>query len=109
VDCLGIIPGRLRRFEKRAGLRIPHMGWNSAIAVREDPLLRDLGATPWFYFVHSYLAPPGPATIAVSRHGQEFTAMVQHRNFRGAQFHPERSATAGAQVLKNFLELDPAS
>lgn len=101
--CLGIIPGRLRRFAERPGLRVPHMGWNSTRTTRDDALLAMLGATPWFYFVHSYLAPPGPATIATSSHGEEFSAMVQHRNFRGAQFHPERSAEAGAQVLHNFL------
>lgn len=105
VECLGIIPGRLRRFEPQPGLRVPHMGWNTAPAQRDDPLLGGLEDEPWFYFVHSFYAPTGPATIAACRHGVEFSAMVQQDNFRGAQFHPERSARAGAQVLKNFLEL----
>jgi glutamine amidotransferase len=105
VDCLGLIPGRLRRFPGSPGLRIPHMGWNAADALRPDPLLNDLGETPWFYFVHSYYAPVSDATLAVTTHGLPFSAMVQRGNFRGAQFHPERSAGAGAQVLKNFLEL----
>lgn len=105
VQCLGIIPGRLQRFSEHPGLRVPHMGWNTAPASRPDPLLDKLPAAPWFYFVHSYYAPPGPATIAGCRHGETFSAMVQQANFRGAQFHPERSASAGAQVLKNFLEL----
>jgi glutamine amidotransferase len=105
VACLGLIPGRLRRFEEAPGLRVPHMGWNSTQQVREDPLLRGLGPRPWFYFVHSYMAPVGPATLAQCEHGRPFSAMVQHENFRGAQFHPERSGADGARVLKNFLEL----
>lgn len=105
VDCLGLIPGRLQHFPETPGLRVPHMGWNTANTQRQDPLLADLPAAPWFYFVHSYYVPVSDATIAATRHGVPFSAMVQHKNFRGAQFHPERSAGAGAQVLKNFLEL----
>ncbi len=105
VDCLGLIPGRLKHFPDAPGLRIPHMGWNAATTVRADPLLQDLPEPPWFYFVHSYYAPVSEATIAATRHGLSFSAMVQRNNFRGAQFHPERSADAGARVLKNFLEL----
>ncbi len=105
AECLGIIPGRLRRFEPGPGLRVPHMGWNSTRAERDDPLLGGLEPAPWFYFVHSYYAPAGPATLASCTHGVEFSAMVRQGNFRGAQFHPERSAADGARVLQNFLEL----
>ena len=105
VDCLGLIPGRLQKFDDTPGLRVPHMGWNSTAVQRTDPLLDDLGQSPWFYFVHSYYAPLGEATIATAQHGVCFSAMVQQQNFRGAQFHPERSATDGAQILRNFLEL----
>jgi glutamine amidotransferase len=104
VDCLGLVPGRLERFPDIPSLRVPHMGWNHAETVRDDPLLAGLGQEPWFYFVHSYYAPVSEATIASCHHGVAFSAMVQHGNFRGAQFHPERSAGDGAQVLKNFLE-----
>jgi len=106
VDCLGLIPGRLRRFTAAPGLRVPHMGWNHADTVRDDPLLAKLETTPWFYFVHSFYAPVGPSTLAACTHGDRFSAIVQQGNFRGAQFHPERSADAGASILKNFLELD---
>lgn len=105
VDCLGLIPGRLKHFPDTPGLRVPHMGWNAATTVREDPLVQGFAERPWFYFVHSYYAPVSEATIAATHHGLSFSAMVQRDNFRGAQFHPERSADAGAQVLKNFLEL----
>lgn len=105
VDCLGLIPGRLKRFSQSPGLRVPHMGWNAATTLRMDPLLVDLPQPPWFYFVHSYYVPVSDATIATTQHGVTFSAMVQRDNFRGAQFHPERSAIAGAQVLQNFMEL----
>ncbi len=104
VDCLGIIPGRLRRFPNTPGLRVPHMGWNHTRVKRADTLLSGLDQEPWFYFVHSYFAPVGEATIASCRHGVEFSAMVRRDNFRGVQFHPERSARDGAKVLQNFLE-----
>lgn len=106
VECLGIIPGTLQKFPDLEGLRVPHMGWNHTESERPDPLLKDLGQDPWFYFVHSYHAPVNEATLATCQHGLTFSAMVQHRNFRGAQFHPERSAKDGAQILKNFLTLD---
>jgi len=106
VDCLGLIPGRLRRFPLTPGLRVPHMGWNVAAPRRDDPLSAGLGEAPWFYFVHSYHAPISGDTLAACRHGVEFSAMVQRANFRGAQFHPERSARDGARVLRNFIELN---
>jgi glutamine amidotransferase len=102
TDCLGIIPGRLRRFLPGPGLRVPHMGWNQTREVRSDALTSDLEA-PWFYFVHSYCAPLGPATLASCTHGTEFSAIVRQGNFHGTQFHPERSAKAGARILENFL------
>ncbi len=105
VECLGIIRGRVQHFSTTVGLRVPHMGWNTTHAERADPLLRGLDLEPWFYFVHSYYAPLSPATIATTRHGTVFSAMVQQDNFHGAQFHPERSAQPGARVLQNFLDL----
>ena len=105
VECLGIIPGTLRKLEPSAGVRVPHMGWNTTTAVADDPLLKGLPEQPWFYFVHSYRAPIGSSTIATCRHGETFAAIVRHQNFYGAQFHPERSARSGARLLANFLEL----
>ncbi len=101
---LGMIPARLERLPDRAGLRVPHMGWNAIEAAAEDPLTDSLDGK-WFYFVHSFAAPVGDWTLASSRHGQAFSAVVRQGNFSGAQFHPERSATAGATLLQNFLEM----
>lgn len=105
VECLGIIPGTLEKLEPSEGIRIPHMGWNTTTVVRDDPLLKGLPEHPWFYFVHSYRAPVSAATLASCTHGETFAAIVQKDNFRGAQFHPERSARHGARLLANFLEL----
>ncbi len=106
VECLGIIPGTLRKLKPSAGVRIPHMGWNTTKTVSDDPLLTGLPEQPWFYFVHSYRAPIGSSTIATCNHGETFAAIVRHGNFFGAQFHPERSARSGAKLLANFLEIE---
>ena len=103
AELLGIIPARLERLPEREGLRVPHMGWNAIATWGEDHLTRELDGN-WFYFVHSYAAPIGPWTLATSSHGVPFSAMVRSDNFCGAQFHPERSAGAGADLLRAFLE-----
>jgi glutamine amidotransferase len=106
THCLGIMPGQVRRFPVREGLPVPHMGWNQLRPVRSSPLLRGIAAGDYVYFVHSYAAPVGAATLASCDYGGEFSAMVAHGNFYGTQFHPERSASVGAKLLANFLELD---
>jgi len=102
AELLGLIPARLERIIEAPGLRVPHMGWNSIQTLKPDPLSDPLNGD-WFYFVHSYAAPLGPWTLASSEHGSPFSAIVRQGNFYGAQFHPERSAVAGARLLKNFL------
>jgi glutamine amidotransferase len=104
AELLGLIPARLERFTERKGLRVPHMGWNAIKNIRQDPLTRSLD-NRWFYFVHSFAAPVGDWTLSASNHGRPFSAIIRHRNFYGAQFHPERSAGAGAGLLKEFLEM----
>ncbi len=105
VDCLGIIPGTLEKLQPSAGVRVPHMGWNTTTTVKEHPLLNGLPENPWFYFVHSYRAPVGDSTLANCTHGETFAAIVNRDSFHGAQFHPERSAGHGARLLANFMEL----
>lgn len=107
TSLLGLIPARLQRLPDQKGLRVPHMGWNSIETTVSDPLLHSLNGE-WFYFVHSFAAPLGDWTLASSFHGEPFSAMVRRDNFSGAQFHPERSAAAGAQLLRNFLEMPPS-
>ena len=105
TECLGIFPARVTRFPDRQGFPVPHMGWNQVVPQGASPLTRGLGDDSYVYFVHSYAAPVGPWTEAVTDYGGEFSAIVRHANFHGAQFHPERSSRAGQRILANFLAL----
>ena len=105
TECLGIFPARVTRFPDRQGFPVPHMGWNQLVPQTGSPLTRGLGDDAYLYFVHSYAAPVGPWTEAVTDYGGEFSALVHHANFHGAQFHPERSSRAGQRLLANFLAL----
>lgn len=102
VDCLGLIPGQVRKLQVGEDLRLPHMGWNQLDWVAKDPLAAGLDGSEWYYFVHGFAAPTDHA-VAVSEHGQRFAAIVRHENFAACQFHPEKSAGAGARILSNFL------
>lgn len=106
--CLGIIPGHAARFEVAAGRPVPHIGWNTLDVVCDSALMRGVAATDYAYFVHSYALPISDTTIVRAEYGVPFTACVAWRNFYGTQFHPERSAAVGAQILRNFLDF-PAS
>lgn len=103
APLLDLIPARLRRLPGGPGLRVPHMGWNAICNLRADPLTHSLDGL-WFYFVHSFAVPIGDWTLSSSTHGEAFSAVVRRANFRGAQFHPERSAGAGATLLRHFME-----
>ncbi len=105
TSCLGLIPANLRLFARNDRLRVPHMGWNSLRVERSSPLLHGIDTGAFAYFVHSYAAPVGDYTLASCDYGGAFSAVVQHRNFYGAQFHPERSAAVGAKLLQNFISL----
>lgn len=103
TECLGLLPGRVRRLQGRAGLRVPHMGWNALQPRRESPLLQGVAPGARVYFVHSYAAADDDACVAACEHGGAFAAIVQRGNVAGMQFHPERSAATGARLLANFL------
>jgi glutamine amidotransferase len=105
VPSLGLLAGRVDRLPEAPGITVPHMGWNTVEVLRPSPLLRGLAADSRFYFVHSYAAPLNEFTVAQCTHGMPFAAVVQRGNFAGVQFHPERSGAAGAQLLRNFLEM----
>jgi glutamine amidotransferase len=105
VDCLGVVPGRLVHFDPARCGRVPHMGWNRLETVRASPLTAGFGDEPYAYFVHSYAAPISAATLSQCDYGGPFSAVVQHGNFFGAQFHPERSAVVGARLIRNFVDL----
>lgn len=106
VEGLGLLPGVVRRLHPAVGVRVPHMGWNKLLALRESSLLDGVSAGSSAYFVHSYAAPVTSDTVAACHHGGLFTAVVQRGRLCGAQFHPERSAGPGARILRNFIEND---
>jgi imidazole glycerol-phosphate synthase subunit HisH len=105
TQCLGILPGTVRRLQPSPGLPVPHMGWNQLAALREDPILEGIVRDEYVYFVHSYAVPVSDVTVATADYGIAVSAIVRKGNFWGAQFHPERSATTGARLLANFLRL----
>ena len=105
AKCLGVLGARVQRLPQSADLPVPQMGWNQLEVVAESPLLAGVGPGAFAYFIHSYAAPIGSFTRAVTRYGVPFSAVIEHGNFFGTQFHPERSAQLGAQVLDNFTKL----
>jgi glutamine amidotransferase len=106
TNCLGIIPETVRHLKPEPGRPVPHMGWNQLTALRDDPLLEHIAENDYVYFVHSYAAPVSEITLAATDYGSQVSAVVRHGNFWGTQFHPERSARTGAQLLANFLRLN---
>ena len=104
INTLGVIDAQVKQMDA-GGLPLPHMGWNQVSALAGSHLFRGIDDGAYFYFVHSYAMPICPNTIAQANYGAPFTAAVQKDNFFGVQFHPERSGAAGAQLMKNFLEM----
>jgi imidazole glycerol-phosphate synthase subunit HisH len=105
TECLGILPGIVRRMLPQPGLPVPHMGWNQLEVARADPLLESIATGDYVYFVHGYAAGESEITLASAQYGKPVAAVVRQDNFWGAQFHPERSARTGARLLENFLRL----
>jgi len=101
---LDLIPGAVRRFDD-SEMRVPHVGWNQVEPQRDDPLLRGIDPGEYFYFVHSYYVAPQSreAVLATTDYGGEFCSIARRDNVWGAQFHPEKSQSAGQRLLRNFL------
>lgn len=110
VDCIGILPGNVRFFgeyHKDANgdaLKVPHMGWNH-VHHNDHPLWANIAQDSRFYFVHSFyvMAEDARLVAATCDYGVQFHAVLSHDNLFAVQFHPEKSHTAGLQLLKNFL------
>jgi glutamine amidotransferase len=106
---LAHFPGHCERFPAHfdsAELKSPHVGWNSLEDINPNSrLLKGIPNGSFVYYTHSWRAPLGSDTAAVTLYGGPFTAAVERDNVMGVQFHPEKSAETGLKVLKNFLEL----
>ena len=105
ATLLGFIPGEVRRLDVGPDRPVPHMGWTRLEGLKDDPILEGVASGAYAYFVHSFVCPDTDATIACADYGTEVPAMVRTGNRWGCQFHPERSAQAGARILQNFLSL----
>ena len=105
---LGLLPGNVPRF-RVSGLKIPHMGWNEVLQRRPHALWAGIPDRSRFYFVHSYFPAPRDAgvTAATCVYGMPFTCAVARDNIFAVQFHPEKSQSAGLQLLSNFVRWRP--
>lgn len=101
TDCLGILPLQVRKFPPEAG-KVPQIGWNDIYSLT-SPLFKGMEDRPFVYFVHSYYVEKSPETAASAFYGLEYSAAVHKDNFYAVQFHPEKSAEAGATILSNFI------
>jgi glutamine amidotransferase len=108
TQALGVLGGTVPRFAAGA-LKIPHMGWNQVVQERPHPVWAGIGDRSRFYFVHSYYPAPadGALRAATCVYGVPFTCAVARDNIFAVQFHPEKSQSAGLQLLSNFVRWRP--
>ena len=122
AQCMGIFRTKVKKFDSRqpsvnvpdgnlstlnsqlSTLKVPHMGWNQITHLR-TPLFKDIDEGAYIYYVHSFYPELCADTIATTQYINAFSGALGRDNFFGTQFHPEKSGTIGAQILKNFLEL----
>ena len=104
VECLGVISGTAQKLTATTESPVPNMGWCPTSIRSAHPVLNGIDDGSHFYYLHSYALPVSDITLATATHSEEFSAIIGHGNFVAAQFHPERSAAAGARLLRNFVE-----
>lgn len=102
TDCLGIFDASVKKFT--GDLKIPQIGWNKVVYTG-GALFAHVQPEPYCYFVHSYYAELCNETVGETEYGIRFSSALQKNNFYGFQFHPEKSAAAGEQLLQNFISL----
>lgn len=106
----GLLPGKIKRFKlsDKERIKIPHMGWNNVMQSKPHPLWNKIETGSQFYFVHSYYAEVSDKDLVVgySEHGEDFACAIAKDNIFATQFHPEKSAQLGLQLLKNFILWD---
>lgn len=106
VECLGIVPGTVKKLAVARDFPVPNMGWCATHGFGSHALLSGIPEGSYFYYVHSYALPVSDLALATASHSSDFSAIVGKDNFLAAQFHPERSSAPGARLLQNFLELE---
>ena len=100
---LGVFKNNVKRFDN--SVKAPQMGWNVIKDLKSD-LFKDIKENEYMYLVHSYYAEHCEETIATTDYGLNYASALQHKNFYGVQFHPEKSSLAGEKILQNFLKLE---
>ncbi|MEO5564632.1 MAG: imidazole glycerol phosphate synthase subunit HisH [Chitinophagaceae bacterium] len=101
---MGVFDVKVKRFPGQPGLKIPQIGWNNIYNL-QSPLFNGIKENSYIYYVHSYYAEMSKWTIATSEYGLEYSSALHKDNFYGVQFHTEKSADTGAQILRNFIEM----
>jgi len=107
TDCLGIFDETIQKFTPKhpeGGFKVPQIGWNSIYELKTE-LFKNVPDKSYCYFVHGYYAAKGDHTIATTDYVQPYSSALHKNNFYGVQFHPEKSASTGETIIKNFLEL----
>ncbi len=105
TNCLGIFNEQVKQFRpENNSIKVPHMGWNT-IKHLQTPLFKGVEENSYAYFVHGYYASIGEHTIAQTNYILDYSSALHKDNFYGVQFHPEKSAKAGEQIIQNFLSL----
>ena len=101
---LGVLKGKVIRFENKEGFKVPHMGWNQVWIKHKDGLFSGIKDGEYFYFVHSFYAVPSESTdiASITDYSVDFCSAVQKENVWAVQFHPEKSQKAGLKLLENF-------
>ncbi|MDD4748249.1 MAG: imidazole glycerol phosphate synthase subunit HisH [Salinivirgaceae bacterium] len=102
TPCLGIFDTNVKQFQPND--KVPHMGWNDFASIK-GTLFQGINVWDDLYYVHSYYAELNNDTVGICNYINPFSAALQKDNFYATQFHPEKSAEIGAQILKNFLKL----
>ncbi|MEO9503089.1 imidazole glycerol phosphate synthase subunit HisH [Nonlabens ulvanivorans] len=108
TECLGIFDTTVKKFPATEGMKVPHMGWNSLnteVVNLQSTILQGLQPAADVYYVHSFYAEVCENTVAACDYILPFSSVLQKDNFYATQFHPEKSAGIGEQILKNFIEL----
>lgn len=106
VDCLSLIPGKVRKLTPQPSYPVPHMGWNQLQWRQSSSLQQGIKPEDFVYFVHSYAVIDSHYSLATCNYHHPFSAIVQHKQVYGMQFHPEKSADVGLTLLNNFLRLE---
>ena len=105
TDCLGILPGLVKKYEATPTLKVPQIGWNEVHQTQAHPIFQDVPNPAHFYFVNSYYPIPQDDSYIIGKttYGVEFSSVVAHQNLIATQFHLEKSGRIGLKMLENFL------